>query len=135
MSKPVPDTPLPIPTGAVALSRSAAARIAAATRKIEGFPTIGGALPPGLPRSGLVPLYYAKVTTQVSARSSTTVGTGAVTLYYLPSGSNTLTATSLTGVAVANVNNKTIAVNDYCIVGWVSGRWAVIVPGDCADVA
>lgn len=134
MSKPVPDTPPPISTGAVALSRTAAGRIAAATRKIEGFPTIGG---PGFPiggRHALIPTSLAKSTGIISARSGTTVGSGNADLWYLPDGSTTLTA-GPTSITAYNLLNKQIASGSYLVVVWLSGRWLVVAVGDCANLS
>jgi hypothetical protein len=123
--------PIPAATGnAIAEGAERARLVVGSGARIQAVQFPGGT---SLREAGARPAGIAVVTTAITAGSTTTAGSGVVTLKFFRPGSSYID----TGVSrtIYNSHAKTVAVGD--IVQWkvIDGHMFVDVPGNCTDLS
>jgi hypothetical protein len=128
------DQPQAEPVGGVPmlLDPATAKRIEAAVAYVEG--TYRNRSPGGLrgPRGGDISCEIAKATSSITARSTSTYGTGSAKIQ---SDSGTAFSDDGETVTVKNMTDKTIASGAYVLIVWALGKWWVAAVGSCDNLS
>ncbi len=115
----------------VSFTAKDAARVGAATKQVERMSQGGDRAGPGGGPPGIA-LRYARASSSITARSSSTLGSGTANL---ASRSGAALTEGAVSVEVYNDSDLVVADDSWLVVGWVQGGWEVLKVGGCANLS